>query len=106
MNLIFQGSFGSMPPKLKMNKFEMTIIRPLSLISENEMKAMERIRGYRKQIKNCPYEKESSRRNAKKLVDELEKLNPNVRQSLWTAMENVKSEYLPKKNYKSTKSEK
>ena len=95
MNLVFQGSFGSMPPKLKMNKFDMTIIRPLALISEKEMKEMERIRDYKKQIKNCPYEKDSSRGNAKNLVAELEKLNPNVRQSLWAAMENVKTEYLP-----------
>ena len=98
MNLVFQGSFGSMPPKLKMNKFDMTIIRPLSLISETELKEMERIRNYQKQIKNCPYEKESMRRDAKKLICELEKWNPNVRQSLWAAMENVKTEYLPEKN--------
>jgi len=97
LNLVYQGSFGSMPPKLKMNKFEMTIIRPLALIAEKEMKEMERIRDYQKQIKNCPHEKDSSRRDAKSLITELEKWNPNVRQNLWAAMENVKTEYLPQK---------
>ena len=29
MNMTFQGAFGTMPPILKMNKFEMTIIRPM-----------------------------------------------------------------------------
>jgi len=98
LNLVFQGSFGSMPPILKMNKFDMTIIRPLALISEKELKEMERIRGYQQQIKNCPHEKDSSRRDAKNLLTELEKLNPDVRKSIWAAMENVNEEYLPNKN--------
>lgn len=97
LNLVYQGSFGTMPPKLKMDKFDMTIIRPLALISEKEMKEMEQIRAYQKQIKNCPYEKDSSRRDAKNLITELEKWNPNVRQSIWGAMENIKTDYLPQK---------
>ncbi len=97
LNMVFQGTFGSMPPKLKMNKFDMTIIRPLALISEGEMLAMEKIRNFKKQTKNCPYEKESSRSDAKNLLKELEKLNPNIRETLWAAMENVKAEYLPVK---------
>jgi len=97
LNLVYQGSFGTMPPKLKMDKFDMTIIRPLALISEKEMKEMERIRAYQKQIKNCPHEKDSSRRDAKNLINELEKWNPNVRQSIWGAMENIKADYLPQK---------
>lgn len=103
LNLIYQGSFGSMPPKLKMDKFDMTIIRPLALISEKEMKEMEQIRGYKKQLKNCPHEKDSSRRDAKNLLTELEKWNPNVRQNLWAAMENVKTDYLPQKAPKFSK---
>lgn len=97
LNLVYQGSFGTMPPKLKMDKFDMTIIRPLALVSEKEMKEMEQIRDYKKQVKNCPYEKDSSRRDAKNLLNELEKWNPAVRQSIWGAMENIKTDYLPKK---------
>jgi tRNA 2-thiocytidine biosynthesis protein TtcA len=97
LNLVYQGSFGTMPPKLKMDKFDMTIIRPLALVTEKEMKEMEQIRAYHKQVKNCPHEKDSSRRDAKNLLTELEKWNPDVRQSIWGAMENIKTEYLPKK---------
>ena len=98
LNLVYQGSFGTMPPKLKMDKFNMTLIRPLALIPEKEMKEMERIRCYQKQIKNCPHEKDSSRGDAKNLLTDLEKLNPAIRQSLWAAMQNVNSGYLPKKS--------
>ena len=97
LNLFYQGSFGTMPPKLKMKKFDMTIIRPLCLLSEKEMKELERIENYHQQIKNCPYEKESSRSDAKKLISDLEKWNPDIRQSLWAAMQNIKHDYLPQK---------
>ena len=33
----------------------------------------------------------------KELVKQLEELNPNVRDSIWSAMENIKEGYLPKK---------
>jgi len=75
----------------------MTIIRPLCLLTENELKELERISDYQQQLKNCPYEKESSRRDTKNLIAELEKWNPEVRQSLWAAMQNIKIDYLPKK---------
>ena len=35
--------------------------------------------------------------------EELEKLNPDVRQSMWNAMQNIKSEYLPQNQSKSKK---
>lgn len=99
LNLVYQGATASMPAKLKMDKFDMTIIRPLCLLTEREMKELERIGKYQQQIKNCPFEKESSRRDAKNLIAELEKWNPEVRQSLWAAMQNVKTDYLPRKKF-------
>ena len=96
LNMSFQGAFGSMPPKLSMNKFDMTIIRPLSLLSEKEMMALAEIRSYQKQIKNCPYEKDSYRAEIKKLIQTLEAMNPNVRSSMWNSMTNIQQHYLPK----------
>ena len=83
-----------------MDKFDTTIIRPLALIQEKELLEMECIMNYEKQIKNCPYEKDSSRRDAKMLMLELEKMNPNFRQSMWNAMENINYQYLPNKRKK------
>lgn len=97
LNMFYQGAMGTMPPKLKMNKFDMTIIRPMSLIAESELKQLEKLRNYPKQIKNCPYEKESSRQKIKKIISEVEQWYPTVRQSIWAAMENIQTEYLPKK---------
>lgn len=95
MNLLFQGSFSTMPPLLKMNKFDMEIIRPLSLIREEEIKELEAIRQYKKQKKNCPFEKESNRDDVKKLMEEMERIAPDMRNSLWNAMTNIQTDYLP-----------
>jgi tRNA(Ile)-lysidine synthase TilS/MesJ len=59
MNITFQGAFSSMPPRLVMKKFDMTIIRPMCLVHESDLLELAQIRGYRKQVKNCPYEAQS-----------------------------------------------
>jgi len=95
MNMAFQGSMASMPPKLTMEKFDMTIIRPLALLTEADIQRYANIKGFQPTIKNCPHEKTSFRADIKKMVSELEKLNPKVRSSIFAAMQNIKGEYLP-----------
>ena len=48
MNITFQGAFGTMPPRLVMRKFDMTIIRPMCLVHESDLSDMARVRGYRR----------------------------------------------------------
>jgi tRNA(Ile)-lysidine synthase TilS/MesJ len=80
-----------------MDKFDMEIIRPLCLLEEKEMVWLSEWRGYKKQIKNCPYESGSCRKDAKELLKKMEELNPNVRDSIWSSMHNIQENYLPKK---------
>lgn len=95
MNLTHQGAFGTMPPRLKMDKFDMEIIRPLCLVEEKELIRIAQWRGYKKQIKNCPYESGSSRSDMKKILENLEAINPQARYSLWGSMTNIQTKYLP-----------
>ena len=97
MNLIFQGSVATIPPLLQMEKMPIKMIRPLCLIEEKEIQEYAELSGYEKQVKLCPLEKVSNRAEVKRLLAQLEGLNPNVRDSIWGAMENIKSDYLPKK---------
>lgn len=91
MNITFQA-------KLVMRKFEMTIIRPMCLVHEADLIEMARIRGFRKQIKDCPYESLSNRSNMKEVLYSLEKMNPEARYSLWKCMTNIQEELLPGMN--------
>ena len=95
MNLTFQGAFSTMPPKLVMNKFDMTIIRPMCLVHESDLEKMAQVRDFKKQIKNCPYETQSNRTDMKGVLKQLEALNPEARYSLWGSMTNVQEELLP-----------
>ena len=97
MNITFQGAFSTMPPKLVMKKFDMTIIRPMCMVHEADLEEMAVVRNFRKQIKNCPYETQSNRTDMKGVLKQLETLNPEARYSLWGSMTNVQEELLPDK---------
>lgn len=97
MNITFQGAFGTMPPRLVMKKFDMTLIRPLCLVHESDLEELAQVRGYRKQVKSCPYETASHRSAMKGILKQLEAMNPEARYSLWGSMTNVQEELLPPK---------
>jgi len=97
MNLTYQGSFATMPPMLRLDKMPLAHIRPLCMIDEKDIVRYAELRGYRKQKALCPYEHASSRTEIRQLFAELETLNPDIRSSLWNAMQNIKTDYLPRK---------
>lgn len=95
LNQTFQGAFGTMPPRLTMKKFNLTIVRPLCLVHEADLAEMAVAHNYRKQVKNCPYESQSHRTSMKGILHQLEAMNPEARYSLWGSMTNVQKELLP-----------
>ena len=97
MNMIHQGAFGTMPPRLRMDKFSMEIIRPLCLVTEQELRRVAAARGYRQQLKRCPYETASNRAEMKGLLARMEAISPDARHSLWSSMTHVQTDYLPHK---------
>ncbi len=86
MNLTFQGRFDTMPASLKMRKMPLTIIRPLCMITESDIKVYAELQGYQKQVKRCPYENESQRTEIKNLYDAIELINPEARFNIWRAL--------------------
>lgn len=87
MNLTFQGRFDTMPASLQMKKMPLTIIRPLCLCHEADIKAYADQQGYQKQRKLCPYEKDSYRTDIQQVFQQMESLNPETRYSIWNALE-------------------
>ena len=62
---------------------------------EANLKEMAALRGFRKQVKNCPYEKDSHRSDMKEVLTRLEAMNPEARYSLWGSMNNIQRDLLP-----------
>ena len=86
MNLTFQGRFDTMPALLRMRKMPLSIIRPLCMIEEKDIKTYAELLGYQKQKKLCPYETDSHRSDIKRLYDAIEQINPEARYSIWRAL--------------------
>lgn len=87
MNLVYQGRFGTMPALLRMRKMPLSVIRPLCLIEESDIRRYAELRGYEKQLKHCPYEHDTQRTAIAQLCHEMEQMNPEMRFSVWKALE-------------------
>lgn len=87
MNLTFQGRFGTMPALLRMRKMPLTIIRPLCLIDEADIRRYAELCGYEKVVKTCPYEHDTNRTAIADLYNRIEQMNPEARFSIWKALE-------------------
>lgn len=87
MNLTFHGHFSTMPVKLKMRKMPLTVIRPLCLCQEADILAYAQQQGYRKQLKQCPYEHDTNRTAIQEIFRQMQSLNEEARYSIWHALE-------------------
>jgi len=86
MSTFFQGQFATMPARLKMRKMPLSIIRPLCMVVEDDIRQLAELRGYERPIKQCPYEHDSSRDYAAKLFNDIESHNSEARPCLWKAL--------------------
>ena len=97
LNMIFHGSISSLPQVLSMFDGRIMLIRPLLQIPEEELTYYATLREFKKQEKSCPFEGTTKRGEINKLVQQLDKLYPNASRNIFSAMDNINSEYLPKK---------
>ena len=87
MNLTFQGHFSTMPVKLRMRKMPLTIIRPLCLCHEDDIRTYAEQQHYEKQLALCPHERVTNRTTAQQLFTHMQQLNPEARYNIWSALE-------------------
>lgn len=95
MSMMFNGTIASMPPKLEMFDRTFTLIRPLIYLTNEETARYAQYRNFRKQKKNCPFEKATNRDAVGQILRQMETLSPHVRSNLFAAMKNIQTEYLP-----------
>ena len=94
MNMAFNGTISSMPPRLSVFNAGMEIIRPAILLSRDEIRRYAEIKKFPEQKKTCPYGENTRREDIKKIIAGLEKINPKVKGSIFKAMSNIHDEYL------------
>lgn len=95
LNMIFHGSYSSLPQKLSMFEGRIDLIRPLLMIPEEELEEYARLRSYLKQDKTCPYEDTTQRDSIRELLRTIDKMYKGARKNMFRAMDNLYPEYLP-----------
>jgi len=86
MNEIFTGRFESIAPVMQMEKFPLTVIRPLCEVREHLLAMLAQEHAYRKQVKNCPYEQEGNRPKIRAILNQMTALNPEAYESIFSAI--------------------
>jgi len=95
LNLFYVGQLKAMPPILRNDAGDNTIIRPLAYAQEKEIVAYAEEQKFPIIPCNlCGSQPNLKRARVKRLVDELEKETPFIRQTMLTAMTNVTGSHL------------
>ena len=95
MNMTFEGSIQTMPPRLRLKHYPIEVIRPLCLVPEWMIKEVAQSLGFEKQKALCPFDRVTRRKDINDVFHLLERLNPEARYSLWNSMKNIHPDLLP-----------
>lgn len=82
MNLLHKGEFAGNLPKIHMQEYGVTIIRPLIYIGEDEIRTFAEQNGFIRIMCHCPVGQNSMRKKVKDLIEEIEALYPNARENI------------------------
>lgn len=95
LNILYAREISTMVPCQSLFRGKFHIIRPLTYIREGLIKKYAAERNLPVIENKCPTSGISRRMYIKKLLNELEKDNKDVRENIFRAMHHVKMEYLP-----------
>jgi tRNA 2-thiocytidine biosynthesis protein TtcA len=95
LNILYKGEYSAMLPKIVYDKDPpVTIIRPLALVREEQIREFTVEKGFKVIVCSCPYETGSMRKKVKAMVTELSKDNPLARYNILASMSNANSRFL------------
>lgn len=87
MNLFYSGRLARMEPKVSFFGGRLLVIRPLALVEERDIVPYARASGFPIQGEPCPEGRNSRRATIKRLLRELEQEHPQVKRSIFSAVE-------------------
>ena len=95
MNALQKGEFSTMIPSLQYENYPVKIIRPLCYITEDRIIKYAEEQGFKQFTCTCDYQDNSTRKESKKKLKQLTGGKAELKERLFTALQNIKLEYLP-----------
>lgn len=95
INMFYGREISTMMPNQSIFGGKLHIIRPLAYLREELVKKYSRERQFPTVKNECPSSENSKRIYVKKLLNDLERDNPDIRHNIFKAMSHVKPDYLP-----------
>ncbi|MBN1914809.1 MAG: tRNA 2-thiocytidine biosynthesis protein TtcA [Parachlamydiales bacterium] len=91
LNLYHKGEFASLLPKVPMIRYKVTIIRPLIYVAEKDIIEFARQNNFLANSVQCPFGRDSKRKEVERLIQQMENSFPHVRKNLFHASVNYGS---------------
>jgi tRNA 2-thiocytidine biosynthesis protein TtcA len=94
LNLFFQGEISTMKPKQELFEGKVTLIRPLAYVEERLIKR------FAKEVKLghdtcvCPHAVVSNRSRMGRIIQDLEKICPDIKKNIFRSLKRIKQDYL------------
>lgn len=82
MNLLHKAEFAGNLPKIHMQEYGVTIIRPLIYIAEQDIRTFAQQQGFARIMCRCPVGQNSMRKQVDQLLSEIEATFPNARENI------------------------
>ena len=95
MNMLNKGELAAMPPRLKYDKFPVSVVRPLCYVSEERLIEHAKEEGYAGYTCTCNYQDNSDRKEARRKLEELTEGSQSKKERLFASLRNIQPLYLP-----------
>ena len=95
MNMLNKGELAAMPPRLKYDKFPVSVVRPLCYVSEERLIEHAKEEGYAGFTCTCNYQDNSVRKEARHKLEELTEGSQAKKERLFASLRNIQPLYLP-----------
>jgi len=97
INLMYGGNMSTMRPRQDLFAGKLALIRPLAFLEKKEIREIGDKRGIIPVANPCPLSTESKRQEVRDLLESLYQKDPDIKSTIFTALANVRPEYLLKK---------
>lgn len=95
MNMVMRGSFSTMNPVQSFFDDNLRVIRPMCEVREQMVADVAAAAQLPVSNIECPFRERNIRARIRPVVEQLERINPGVRENVYRSLTNIDHEYLP-----------